>query len=302
MGEEVFYEKYSKETAGRYRSVKKIGEGAFGDVWLGINRLNGQKIAMKQVRLGTGRKTGIPKAVFREIESLRTLKHENIITLYEIFPQDTHLMLVFEYMPTDLQVEINQAKHFLNINLIKFYTYQILKGLSFCHDNHIIHRDLKPSNILISQNGMVKIADFGLARVYDRNSTDSMSHQVATRWYRPPELLFASRNYSESVDIWSTGAIIAELMTLSPLFPGNNDIDQIYKVFQVMGTPQLEHWPVRLTLSTALLSSHKSSLRSFKSCQTMAKLYSLTWIQFLLTSSSLTLMPLPFNSCSIFSN
>jgi serine/threonine protein kinase len=255
MAEEVYYEKYSKDTAARYRTVKKIGEGAFGDVYLGINRLDGQKIAMKQVRLGTGRNNGIPKAVFREIESLRTLKHDNIICLYEIFPQDTHLMLVFEYMPTDLQVEINQAKHFFNLNLIKFYSHQILKGLSFCHDNHIIHRDLKPSNILIAQTGQVKIADFGLARVYDKNSRDSMSHQVATRWYRPPELLFASRNYTESVDIWSTGAIIAELMTLSPLFPGNNDIDQIYKVFQVMGTPKLDQWPVSYTFSTSPHSS-----------------------------------------------
>ena len=200
------------------------------------------------------RHRGIPKAIFREIQSLEILKHENIITLYEIFPQETHLILVFEYMSTDLQQEINQTTHFMNPNKIQFYSYQILKGLSYCHANHILHRDLKPSNILISQTGLVKIADFGLARVYDQNSRESMSHQVATRWYRPPELLFASRNYTEAVDIWSAGAIIAELMTLSPLFPGNNDIDQIYKVFQVMGTPTLEQWPVRLILVSVNLS------------------------------------------------
>lgn len=241
---EIFFERYSKDTANGYRTISKIGEGAYGDVWLGVNTLNGLNVALKQVRLGNGRNQGLPRAVFREMESLRNLKHVNIINLYDVFPQDTHLILVFEYMPTDLQVEINATSHFFSIDTIKYYSYQILQGLSFCHENHIIHRDLKPSNILISPQGVVKLADFGLARVYDPNSKDSMSHQVATRWYRPPELLFASRNYTEAVDVWSAGAIIAELMTLSPLFPGNNDIDQIYKVFQVMGTPSLDSWPV----------------------------------------------------------
>jgi hypothetical protein len=281
---EIYYENYSKDTANRYRSIKKIGQGAFGDVWLGINRANGKKIALKQVRLGGGRNNGIPKAVFREIESLRNLKHANILTLYDVFPQDTHLMLVFEYMPTDLQVEINQTNHTFSLDTIQYYSYNILKGLAFCHDNHIIHRDLKPSNILIAPDGVVKLGDFGLARVYDPNSLDSMSHQVATRWYRPPELLFASRNYTPSVDIWSAGAIIAELMTLSPLFPGNNDIDQISKVFEVMGTPTKNSWPVSdlLHLFLVISSRHRNSMISL----TLEKLSFQIWLLSPFISSS----------------
>jgi cell cycle related kinase len=101
-----------------------------------------------------------------------------------------------------------------------------------------------PVDILISSNGDVKLADFGLAKVYDVNDPLTMSHQVATRFYRAPELLFASRSYGFEVDIWAVGAIIAEIMTLAPLFPGSNDIDQMFKVFQIMGTPDICDWPV----------------------------------------------------------
>lgn len=270
MNEEVYYENYSKELEDKYKIINKIGEGAYGEVYLGKNYLTNDLIALKQVKLiinnnnnhnnynnNDNKKkikkksfiTNIPKAIFREIQSLKLLKHSNIINLIDIYPKDTSLMLIFNYMPLDLQIEINNSLHYFSLDIIKYYSYQILSGILYCHQNNIIHRDLKPSNILISNDGIVKIADFGLARIYDPNLNESMSHQVATRWYRSPELLFASRHYNESVDIWSIGAIIAELMNLSPLFPGNNDIDQIFKVFQVMGTPTLETWPVSIFIS-----------------------------------------------------
>lgn len=98
--------------------------------------------------------------------------------------------------------------------------------------------------MLISNTGVLKLADFGLARVFDPSSTASMSHQVATRSYRAPELLFGSRHYTPMVDVWSAGVVMAELITLQPLFPGNNDIDQMYKVFQLLGSPTRDVWPV----------------------------------------------------------
>jgi serine/threonine protein kinase len=297
---EIFSENYSKDTANRYRSIKKIGEGAFGDVWLGINKANGKKIALKQVRLCNGRGGGIPKAVFREIQSLRNLKHPNILILFDVFPQDTHLMLVFEYMTTDLQAEINQTNHSFSLDTIKYYSSNILKGLAFCHEKQIIHRDLKPSNILIAADGVVKLGDFGLARVYDPNSLDSMSHQVATRWYRPPELLFASRNYTESVDVWSAGAIIAELMTLSPLFPGNNDIDQISKVFEVMGTPTKDSWPVTDAHAPFVLIPPPSlSPRNSRICLTLEKLFFRTWIRSPFTFCFHRWTKMPSNFCCL---
>ena len=154
--------------------------------------------------------------------------------------------MVFEFRASDLQHEISRAKKFLSSDVIKFYCLMILEALDHCHYHNIIHRDIKPSNILISSSGVVKLADFGLARVVDIASDASLSHQVATRWYRAPELLFGARHYSFAVDLWSVGAVLAELLSLHPLFPGTNDLDQIYRVFQVTGTPVLSNWPVRL--------------------------------------------------------
>jgi len=234
-----------EESKERFRSLKKIGEGAYGDVRLGIDTVTGKKVALKHVSListrsGTG---GIPKAVFREIESLKQLNSPYVIPLLKVYPKDASLVLAFDYMESDLQQEIVNAHNFFSDDLIKFYSFQILSGLSHCHALNILHRDIKPSNILLSASGAVRLADFGLSRVLVSSSDQSMSHQVATRWYRPPELLFGARHYTKAVDIWSVGAIVAELMMLSPLFPGNNDIDQLYRVFQVMGTPNPATWP-----------------------------------------------------------
>jgi len=99
-------------------------------------------------------------------------------------------------------------------------------------------------DFLISSSGVIKLADFGLARVFDPHDAEPLSHQVATRWYRAPELLFASRHYDLSSDMWSVAVVFAEVMALRPLFPGSNDIDQMYRVFQVMGSPSPENWPV----------------------------------------------------------
>lgn len=232
--------------ADKYLVLGRIGEGAFGSVRLGVDKYNGFKVALKYVRISgkASSKTGmsLPRAVFRELESLRQLNCSPfIVKLLDEFPDETNLCLVFEYLPSDLSEVIKRSKDYLPISHIKAYAHMILSALAYCHSQKIIHRDIKPSNILISKDGVVKLADFGLARVIDAMTGD-LSHQVATRWYRPPELLFASRKYSFSADVWSAAAVIGELITLTPLFPGNNDIDQMFRVFQIMGSPTSENW------------------------------------------------------------
>lgn len=231
------------EKSERYQVLERIGEGAFGEVRLGIDLLDGKRVALKFVRiLARGQTNGIPKAVFREIESLRQLSSPHVCKLYDVFPNESSLVLVLEYLSSDLAEVIANAKSIFSRPVLKCYSLMIIEALNFCHSKNIVHRDIKPSNILLSVSGSLKLGDFGLARVLDKNY-GSLSHQVATRWYRAPELLYASTNYDFGVDVWAAGAVLAELMLLAPLFPGKNDIDQMFKVFQIMGSPNTETWP-----------------------------------------------------------
>ena len=149
--------------------------------------------------------------------------------------------MVFELLTTDLDKVIKIVN--LDEVVIKAYMLMLLEGVSYCHSMDIIHRDLKPANILISLTGVLKIADFGLARVYKPGSQRPMSHQVATRWYRSIELLYGSRDYDSGVDLWAVGCIFAEMVNQSPLFPGQSDIEQLLLVLSILGTPDLKTWP-----------------------------------------------------------
>jgi serine/threonine protein kinase len=233
----------------RYTKLERLGQGSFGEVRLGLDTWTGQRVALKYVAVSKSGNSGdedggpvISRAVFREIQSLSQLQEcDNIVKLMNHFPDETSLCLVFEYVAANLADVIEQAETYIPLAHVKAYSQMLLSALDYCHSRGIIHRDIKPSNVLLSIHGVVKLADFGLARlcVSDR----SMSHQVSTRIYRAPELLFAARRYGPAIDIWSTGAVIAELFNLKPLFNGANDIDQIFRVFQVMGTPKVDMWP-----------------------------------------------------------
>jgi cyclin-dependent kinase len=125
---------------------------------------------------------------------------------------------------------------------VKKFTSQLLTGIRYCHSHRVLHRDLKPQNLLIDSSGNLKLADFGLARAFGV-PLRTYTHEVVTLWYRSPEILLGGRQYSTGVDMWSIGCIFAEMATRKPLFPGDSEIDEIFKIFRILGTPTEEEWP-----------------------------------------------------------
>lgn len=199
-----------------------------------------KKVALRRLE------DGIPNQALREIKALQEIEdNQYVVKLKDVFPHGTGFVLVFEYMLSDLSEVIRNSQRPLTESHVKGYMMMLLKGVAFCHENSIMHRDLKPANLLISSTGHLKIADFGLARLFNNDGEHLYSHQVATRWYRAPELLYGARKYDEGVDLWAVGCIFGELLNNSPLFPGENDIEQLCCVLRVLGTPNQHIWPVR---------------------------------------------------------
>ncbi|KAJ4713479.1 GPCR kinase [Melia azedarach] len=231
----------SKKVADRYLKREVLGEGTYGVVYKAIDTKTGQTVAIKKIRLGK-QKEGVNFTALREIKLLKELKSPNIIELIDAFPHKGNLHLVFEFMETDLETVIRNTNIFLSPADIKSYMQMTLKGLAFCHKKWVLHRDMKPNNLLIGPNGQLKLADFGLARLFgspDRKFT----HQVFARWYRAPELLFGAKQYGAGVDVWAAGCIFAELLNRRPFLQGTSDIDQLGKIFAAFGTATSSQWP-----------------------------------------------------------
>jgi len=205
---------------------------------------NNNIVAVKKIKLGNRieAKDGINRTALREIKLLRELHHENIIGLLDVFGQKSNISLVFDFCETDLEVIIKDTNIVLTQPHIKAYIIMTLQGLEYLHNLWILHRDLKPNNLLIDQNGVLKIGDFGLAKSFGSPSRE-YTHQVVTRWYRCPELLYGSRLYGVGVDMWAVGCILAELLLRVPYLPGDSDLDQLSKIFETLGTPTEEEWP-----------------------------------------------------------
>lgn len=180
----------------------------------------------------------------REVKYLQELSHPNIIALHDVFSsKDKNLNLVLEYLPLgDLEMLIKDGNIQYGAADVKAWMGMLARAVWFCHENFILHRDIKPNNLLIASDGEVKLADFGLARSF-ADPYLNMTHQVITRWYRPPELLYGARQYSGAVDVWSMGMVFAELLLRVPFVAGNTDMDQIAKICEAFGTPTEENWP-----------------------------------------------------------
>ena len=176
----------------------------------------------------------------REVKSLKKLNHPNVVKLKEVIRENNRLYFVFEYVKGDLLGLMRDSQDLLSESSVRTIIFQILQALAYMHRNGFFHRDLKPENILCSSPDMVKIADFGLAR--EIRSSPPYTDYVSTRWYRAPEVLLRSTTYSSPIDLWAVGCIMAELYTRRPLFPGSSEIDQIYKICSIMGTPSHTDW------------------------------------------------------------
>ncbi|XP_056665078.1 cyclin-dependent kinase 20 isoform X2 [Monodelphis domestica] len=227
----------TSHTMDQYSILGRIGEGAHGIVFKAKHVETGETVALKKVALRR-LEDGIPNQALREIKALQEIEdNQYVVKLKAVFPHGAGFVLAFEFMLSDLSEVIRHGKRPLAPAQVKAYMQMLLKGVAFCHANNIVHRDLKPANLLISSSGQLKIADFGLARVFSHEGDRLYSHQVATRWYRAPELLYGARQYGEGVDLWAVGCILGELLNGSPLFPGENDIEQLCCVLRVLGTP-----------------------------------------------------------------
>ena len=226
----------------KYQKIEKIGEGTYGVVYKAKDRVTGEILALKKIRL-EAEDEGIPSTAIREISLLKQLQHPNIVRLYDVVHSEKKLTLVFEYLDQDLKKYLDNAGDTgLDQATIKSFLWQLLQGISYCHQHRVLHRDLKPQNLLINLEGELKLADFGLARAFGI-PVRSYTHEVVTLWYRAPDVLLGSRKYSTPVDMWSVGCIFSEMVTGQPLLPGGSENDQLLRIFKLLGTPTVQSWP-----------------------------------------------------------
>uniref|UniRef100_A0A8C9XXS0 mitogen-activated protein kinase n=1 Tax=Sander lucioperca TaxID=283035 RepID=A0A8C9XXS0_SANLU len=241
------------EVPERYQNLSPVGSGAYGSVCSAYDVKTGLKIAVK--KLSRPFQSIIhAKRTYREMRLLKHMKHENVIGLLDVFSPATSLKeftdvyLVTHLMGADLNNIVKCQK--LTDDHVQFLIYQILRGLKYIHSADIIHRDLKPSNLAVNEDCELKILDFGLARHTD----DEMTGYVATRWYRAPEIMLNWMHYNMTVDIWSVGCIMAELLTGKTLFPGTDHIDQLKLILLLVGTPGPE---LLMKISSESVSSQR---------------------------------------------
>ncbi|PHU20192.1 putative serine/threonine-protein kinase [Capsicum chinense] len=238
------------KSADSYDKIDKVGSGTYSNVYRARDRDTGKIVALKKVRFDTSEPESI-KFMAREIRILQKMDHPNIIKLEGLATSRMQysLYIVFEYMQSDLTSIISRPDMRLNEGQIKCYMQQLLAGLQHCHERGILHRDIKGSNLLIDKNGMLKIADFGLANLFNPEKKRPLTSRVVTLWYRAPELLLGATDYGIGIDLWSAGCLMAEMFAGRPILPGRTEVEQLHKIFKLCGTPTEDYWR-RTKLST----------------------------------------------------
>ncbi|WKY06396.1 hypothetical protein Q1695_006527 [Nippostrongylus brasiliensis] len=218
-----------------YEKLDKLGEGTYATVYRGRSLLTNKFVALKEIRLE--QEEGAPCTAIREVSLLRNLRHANVVTLHDIIHTDRLLTLVFEYVDRDLKQYMDACNNVLSINNVRLFLFQLLRGLAYCHQRRVLHRDLKPQNLLITSKGELKLADFGLARAKSV-PTKTYSNEVVTLWYRPPDVLLGSTDYSTHIDMWGVGCIMFEMVAGRALFPGSTTDEQLGLIFRTLGSPR----------------------------------------------------------------
>jgi cyclin-dependent kinase 10 len=232
-----------------YKTLCRLGEGTYGVVYKALlnTQVNSNNfVALKKIRIDKEAQ-GLPVSAQREISILKKTRHENIVEVLKVVvgKKLDDVFLVMEYCSIDLAYMMDNViskGNGFSTSQIKCLMIQLLKGVDYLHYNYIIHRDLKLSNLLLTKDGVLKIADFGLARLFSQ-PLEEMTPNVVTLWYRSPELVLGSQNYSTCVDIWSVGCIFGEFLLSSPLMPGDSEVEQLMMIHDLLGSFNERIWP-----------------------------------------------------------
>ncbi|KAH9603672.1 hypothetical protein KSS87_009248 [Heliosperma pusillum] len=255
----------------RYKLLKELGDGTCGTVYKAVNKESYEIVAVKKMKREFYYWEECVN--LREVKSLRRLSHPNIIKLKEVVRENNELFFIFEYMELNLYQKMKERQRPFSEEEIRNFLFQVLQGLAHMHKNGYFHRDLKPGmlqtwlvalyvtalvqNLLVT-NDVIKIADFGLVR--EVSSMPPYTDYVSTRWYRAPEVLLQSSYYTPAIDMWAVGAILAELFTSCPIFPGESEIDQLYKICYVLGAPDCATFPEAKNITQLINISYSEIL------------------------------------------
>lgn len=229
--------------ADSFEKLEKIGQGTYSSVFKARNLDTGKIVALKKVRFDNFEPESV-RFMAREIQILRRLDHPNVIKLEGLITShlSCNMYLVFEYMEHDLAGLVSAPSVQFSEAQVKCYMQQILSGLEHCHSLAVMHRDIKCANLLVSEEGIVKVADFGLANFLNPERRQPLTCRVVTLWYRPPELLLGSMEYGASVDLWSVGCVFGEMLLGRPILQGRTEVEQLHKIFKLCGSPPDEYW------------------------------------------------------------
>ncbi|KAL1894928.1 hypothetical protein Sste5346_005615 [Sporothrix stenoceras] len=235
----------------RYEKLNDIEEGAYGWVARAKDKATGEVVALKRLKLDANDRSGVPVTGLREIQLLKDCAHRNVVELREVVVGDRrpidNILLVLEFVEHDLKSILEDMPQPFLASEVKTLLRQLASGVAYLHGRWILHRDLKTSNLLLNNRGQLKIADFGMARYIEEDtsggSTSHLTALVVTLWYRAPELLLGARRYGRAVDMWSVGCIFGELLTREPLLQGKNEADELARIFDLCGVPTDATWP-----------------------------------------------------------
>ncbi|KAJ1909985.1 Cyclin-dependent kinase 10, partial [Tieghemiomyces parasiticus] len=233
-----------------FEKLNRLGEGTYGIVYRARDRRSGQVVALKKIRMNETGSAGLPVSSFREITLLKSIDHPNVVRILDVVVgrRLDSVFMAMEYCTQDMGHLLDNKRRAFTAPEVKCLMHQLLLGTQYIHDRYIVHRDLKLPNLLLTTDGVLKIADFGLARTFEAphgsaNGAGKMTPQVVTLWYRSPELLLGAKRYTSAVDMWSIGCILAELLGHKPIMPGKSEREQLLMIIELLGTPTPRIWP-----------------------------------------------------------